>query len=56
MAYETRQRYGLATGKGLEPAPGGPKVRFAKGGAVRAGGVRQKSGPGGFAKNPKKGC
>ncbi len=31
----TRQRYGLATGKGLDAPPGGPKTRWAKGGHVK---------------------
>lgn len=47
----TRQRYGLATGQGLRPAPGGPKTRWAKGGSVRAGGgMGGKSCPPGFKK------
>lgn len=46
----TRQRYGLATGKGLEPAPGGPKTRWAKGGHVKTGTGKGMPCPPGFKK------
>lgn len=53
MSDSCRQRYNLATGKGLTPAPGGPKTRFASGGMVR--GASHKSCPSGFKKMPGRG-
>lgn len=34
MAEAVRQRYAMATGKGLQSAPKGPEPKFAKGGKI----------------------
>jgi hypothetical protein len=44
MSESTRQHYRLATGKGLEPAPGGKTTQWKKGGSVRRPIPRKSSG------------